>query len=66
MLFTLLRNYRQELVPFFYFCLFIRKLGVKGYGSLSFIKLLSLFLIVVGLTQEGAISRYFILTENVH
>ena len=50
---------------FFTFALFIRKLGVEGAHFLI-IKLLSLFLIVVSLTQEGAISRYFIFTENVH
>ncbi|KMZ27200.1 Lsg locus protein 1 [Haemophilus influenzae] len=50
----------SKLVPFLLLPYLSRKLGVEGYGSLSYYQtFLSLFLIVVSLTQEGAISRYF-------
>ena len=50
----------SKLVPFLLLPYLSRKLGAEGYGSLSYYQtFLSLFLIVVSLTQEGAISRYF-------
>lgn len=50
----------SKLVPFLLLPYLSRKLGVEGYGSLSYYQtFLSLFLIIVSLTQEGAISRYF-------
>lgn len=50
----------SKLVPFLLLPYLSRKLGVEGYGLLSYYQtFLSLFLIIVSLTQEGAISRYF-------
>lgn len=55
----------SKLVPFLLLPYLSRKLGVEGYGSLSYYQtFLSLFLIVVSLTQEGAISRYFYLDRK--
>lgn len=50
----------SKLVPFLLLPYLSRKLGVEGYGALSYYQtFLTLFLIIVSLTQEGAISRYF-------
>ena len=47
-------------VPFFLLPYLSRKLGVQGYGELSYYQtFLVLFLILVGLSQEGAVARYF-------
>lgn len=47
-------------IPFLLLPYFSRKLGVEGYGELSYYQTFSaLFVIFIGLSQEGAISRYF-------
>ncbi|NBI13095.1 oligosaccharide flippase family protein [[Haemophilus] felis] len=47
-------------VPFLLLPYLSRKLGVEGYGELSYYQTyLALFLIVVGLSQDGAVARYF-------
>ncbi|HDR1240367.1 TPA: flippase [Pasteurella multocida] len=47
-------------VPFLLLPYLSRKLGVEGFGELSYYQTyLALFLIIVGLSQEGAIARFF-------
>ncbi|MDO5054449.1 MAG: flippase [Pasteurella oralis] len=47
-------------VPFLLLPYLSRKLGVEGFGELSYYQTyLTLFLIIVGLSQEGAIARFF-------
>ena len=47
-------------VPFLLIPYISRKLGVEGFGELSYYQtFLALFFIIVGLSQEGAITRYF-------
>lgn len=47
-------------VPFLLLPYLSRKLGVAGFGELSYYQTyLALFVIVIGLSQEGAVSRYF-------
>lgn len=47
-------------VPFLLLPYLSRKLGVEGFGGLSYYQTyLALFLIIVGLSQEGAIARFF-------
>lgn len=47
-------------IPFLMLPYLSRKLGVAGYGELSYYQtFLALFLIIVGLSQEGAVARYF-------
>lgn len=47
-------------MPFLLLPYLSRKLGVEGFGELSYYQTFSvLFFIIVGLSQEGAITRYF-------
>lgn len=47
-------------IPFLLLPYFSRKLGVEGYGELSYYQTFSaLFVIFIGLSQDGAIARYF-------
>lgn len=47
-------------IPFLLLPYFSRKLGVEGYGELSYYQTFSaLFVIFIGLSQEGAVARYF-------
>ncbi|OOR98187.1 flippase [Haemophilus paracuniculus] len=47
-------------IPFLMLPYLSRKLGVAGYGELSYYQtFLALFVIIVGLSQEGAVARYF-------
>lgn len=47
-------------VPFLLLPYLSRKLGVAGFGELSYYQTyLALFAIVIGLSQDGAIARYF-------
>lgn len=47
-------------IPFLLLPYLSRKLGVEGYGQLSYFQTyLALFIIIVGLSQEGAVARYF-------
>lgn len=47
-------------VPFLLLPYLSRKLGVEGYGELSYYQTyLALFLIILGLSQDGAVARYF-------
>ncbi|WP_439238473.1 oligosaccharide flippase family protein [Lonepinella sp. BR2919] len=49
-----------KMMPFFLLPYLSRKLGVEGFGELSYYQTyLALFLIIVGLSQDGAVSRYF-------
>ena len=46
--------------PFLMLPYLTRKLGTEGFGELSFyLTMLSLFGIVIGMSQEGAVTRYF-------
>lgn len=50
----------SKMIPFVLLPYLSRKLGVTGYGELSYYQtLLALLLLAVGFCQEGAISRYF-------
>lgn len=47
-------------IPFLLLPYFSRKLGVEGYGELSYYQTFTaLFVIFIGLSQEGAVARYF-------
>ena len=47
-------------LPFLMLPYLTRKLGTAGFGELSFyLTMLSLFGIIIGLSQEGAVTRYF-------
>lgn len=47
-------------IPFLLLPYFSRKLGVEGYGELSYYQTFAaLFAIFIGLSQEGAVARYF-------
>lgn len=47
-------------MPFMLIPYLSRRLGVSGYGELSYYQTyLALFVIIIGLSQEGAIARYF-------
>lgn len=47
-------------VPFLLLPYLSRKLGVEGFGELSYFQTyMALFAIVIGLSQDGAITRYF-------
>lgn len=47
-------------IPFLLLPYFSRKLGVEGYGELSYYQTFAaLFVIFIGLSQEGAVARYF-------
>ncbi|MEG9498866.1 oligosaccharide flippase family protein [Mannheimia indoligenes] len=47
-------------IPFLLLPYFSRKLGVEGYGELSYYQTFSaLFVIFIGLSQDGAVARYF-------
>lgn len=47
-------------VPFLLLPYLSRKLGVAGFGELSYFQTyLALFVIVIGLSQDGAVTRYF-------
>ena len=46
--------------PFLMLPYLTRKLGTEGFGELSFyLTMLSLFGIIIGMSQEGAVTRYF-------
>lgn len=50
----------SRVMPFLLIPYLSRKLGVEGFGELSYYQTyLALFVVVFGLTQEGAVSRYF-------
>lgn len=50
----------SKCIPFLLLPYLSRKLGVAGYGELSYFQTyLALFAIVLGLSQEGAVARYF-------
>lgn len=47
-------------MPFFLLPYLSRKLGVDGYGELSYYQVyLTLFVILISLSQDGAVTRYF-------
>ena len=47
-------------LPFLMLPYLTRKLGTEGFGELSFyLTMISLFGIVIGMSQEGAVTRYF-------
>ncbi|STY63449.1 flippase [Mannheimia haemolytica] len=47
-------------IPFLLLPYFSRKLGVAGYGELSYYQTFAaLFVIFIGLSQDGAVARYF-------
>ena len=47
-------------LPFLMLPYLTRKLGTEGFGELSlYLTMLSLFGIVIGMSQEGAVTRYF-------
>lgn len=47
-------------VPFLLLPYLSRKLGVEGFGELSYYQtFLPLFVIFIGLSQDGAVARYF-------
>lgn len=47
-------------IPFLLLPYLSRKLGVEGFGELSYYQtFLALFVIFIGLSQEGAVARYF-------
>ncbi|MDU3949211.1 MAG: flippase [Haemophilus parainfluenzae] len=47
-------------VPFLLLPYLSRKLGVEGFGELSYYQtFLALFIIFIGLSQDGAVARYF-------
>ncbi|MDY4279996.1 MAG: oligosaccharide flippase family protein [[Pasteurella] mairii] len=50
----------SKLVPFLLLPYLSRKLGVEGFGELSYYQtFLALFGIFIGLSQDGAVARYF-------
>lgn len=50
----------SKIVPFLLLPYLSRKLGLEGFGELSYYQTyLALFAIVIGLSQEGAVARYF-------
>ncbi|MGQ0285786.1 oligosaccharide flippase family protein [Pasteurellaceae bacterium 22721_9_1] len=50
----------SKAMPFLLLPYLSRKLGVEGFGELSYFQTyISLFAIVLGLSQDGAIARYF-------
>ncbi|OOR98513.1 flippase [Canicola haemoglobinophilus] len=50
----------SKLVPFLLLPYLSHKLGSEGYGLLSYYQTyLALFVIIIGLSQEGAVARYF-------
>lgn len=50
----------SKVVPFILIPYLSRKLGVEGYGELSYYQTyIALFVIFLGLSQDGAIARYF-------
>lgn len=50
----------SKVIPFLLLPYLSRKLGAEGFGELSYFQTyLALFLIIIGLSQEGAIARYF-------
>ncbi|MDE3988981.1 oligosaccharide flippase family protein, partial [Glaesserella parasuis] len=47
-------------IPFLLLPYLSRKLGVEGFGELSYYQtFLALFAIFIGLSQDGAVARYF-------
>ena len=52
-------------LPFLMLPYLTRKLGVEGFGELSYyLTILALLGIFIGLSQEGAITRYFYFYGN--
>lgn len=50
----------SKCIPFLLLPYLSRKLGVEGFGELSYYQtLLALFVIFIGLSQDGAVARYF-------
>lgn len=50
----------SKAMPFLLLPYLSRKLGVEGYGELAYYQtFLGLFLIIISLSQEGAVARYF-------
>ena len=50
----------SKMIPFLLLPYLSRKLGVAGYGELSYYQtFLALFVLALGLCQDGAIARYF-------
>lgn len=55
----------NKVLPFLLVPYLTRKLGVEGFGELSYyLTILALFSIFIGLSQEGAITRYFYFYGN--
>lgn len=55
----------NKTLPFLLLPYLTRKLGVEGFGELSYyLTILALFSIFIGLSQEGAVTRYFYFYGN--
>ncbi len=55
----------SKAIPFMLIPYLSRKLGVDGYGELSYYQTyIALFVIFLGLSQDGAIARYFYFYGN--
>ncbi|NBH74440.1 flippase [Rodentibacter pneumotropicus] len=55
----------SKCIPFLLLPYLSRKLGVEGFGELSYYQtLLALFIIFIGLSQDGAVARYFYVYGN--
>ncbi len=55
----------NKALPFFLLPYLTRKLGAEGFGELSYyLTILALFSIFIGLSQEGAVTRYFYFYGN--
>ena len=49
-----------KIFPFLLLPYLSRKLGVNGFGELSYYQtILSLLIIIISFSQEGAVTRYF-------
>ena len=55
----------NKALPFLLMPYLTRKLGPEGFGELSYyLTILALFSIFIGLSQEGAVTRYFYFYGN--
>lgn len=55
----------NKALPFFLLPYLTRELGAEGFGELSYyLTILALFSIFIGLSQEGAVTRYFYFYGN--
>lgn len=56
----LIAELSAKCVPFLLLPYLSRKLGLEGFGELSYYQIfLSLFVIIIGLSQDSAVARYF-------